>query len=539
MCITPSFVLTAAVGRYGRITDTRKEIERAERYQKAGQNAQAASILRDVLAGDRKNFEANYALAVLYDRAGRADLSLPLFRKAVQLRPDAFEAVLRLGLVERDQGSLADARTHLARAASIRPDSVEALCALGSTHINLNDRAAAFEAFIRALTVQPDSEDINTKLGSLYAISGEPDKAAECFRKVILHRPLCGNAHYGLAFLRRARKETADMDRMQQAFTSPAITDHDKVLVGYALGRACEELAQYDKAFEFISQANKLQHSLVSYSFDEQKSLFDRHMQALNQGFIDHCQECRITEDTPIFVLGMPRSGTSLVEQILASHPQVFGAGEVEYSRFCADDVRRMTGKPFPQDIGTVAPARLRELGLDYIRRLKANAATAPRVVDKLPHNFLRIGFFAALMPNAKIVLCDRDPLDNCVSIYQHQFSADHGYASDLTELGKYYKLYEDLMAYWMELLPGRIHRIRYENLVGAAGVEIRELLKYCELPFHADCLSFHEADRMVVSPSALEVREPLHGRSVGRADNYRQHLQTLINALAGNGAVA
>jgi hypothetical protein len=238
----------------------------------------------------------------------------------------------------------------------------------------------------------------------------------------------------------------------------------------------------------------------------------------LNQGFIDHCKDCRIDNATPILVLGMPRSGTSLVEQILASHPLVYGAGEVEYSRFFADDVRKMTGKPFPQDIGTIAPGKLRELGLQYIQRLRSNAGVAQRVVDKLPHNFLRIGLFAALMPNARIVLCDRDPLDNCMSIYQRDFSASHGYASNLSELGEYYKLYENLMSFWTKLLPGRIYRISYENLVANTEQQIRELLRYCELPFHADCLAFYETERMVVTPSALQVREPMHNKSIGRA---------------------
>jgi Tfp pilus assembly protein PilF len=504
--------------RYCRITDTRKEIDRAQHFLETGQTRQAATVLRNVLAQDKENFEANYALAVLYDRAGRADLSLPLFRKAVQLRADAFDPVFRLGLAEREQGLLADALTHFDKAASIRPDSTEAFSALGSTHVHLNNREAAFAAFAEALALQPDSEEINTKLGSLHAINGEPDKAAERFRQAVLHHPLSGNAHYGLAFLQRTEKQTADMERMEQAFKSPAITDHDKILVGYALGKSCEDLAQYDKAFEFMSQANDLQHALVSYSFEEQKSLFDRHLQALNQGFIDHCKDCRIDNATPILVLGMPRSGTSLVEQILASHPLVYGAGEVEYSRFFADDVRKMTGKPFPQDIGTIAPGKLRELGLQYIQRLRSNAGVAQRVVDKLPHNFLRIGLFAALMPNARIVLCDRDPLDNCMSIYQRDFSASHGYASNLSELGEYYKLYENLMSFWTKLLPGRIYRISYENLVANTEQQIRELLRYCELPFHADCLAFYETERMVVTPSALQVREPMHNKSIGRA---------------------
>lgn len=495
-------------------------------------------MLRSVLATDSNSFDANYALGVLYDRVGRADLSVPLLRKAVGIRPDAFAAILNLGIVERDQGLLADALGHIHKAVSIKPDSTAALNLLGSIHIDCNDRDAAIDAFLSALALEPGSDEINTKLASLYAMSGDPDAAAARFRTAIRHHPLSGAAHYGLAFLRPVAAQAEDVERMELAFQSAAISNNDRVLVGLALAKSYENLAQYDQAFHFVFEANQLQQKSIRYSYADQRALFERHEQALNQDFIAYCENCRIDDDTLILVLGMPRSGTSLVEQILASHPLVHGAGEVEYSRFLADDVRKMTGRPFPQNIGTIAPQRLRDLGLDYIQRLKSNAGSAQRVVDKLPHNFLRIGLFAALMPNAKIVLCDRQPLDNCMSIYQHHLSADHGYASDLSELGRYYKLYEDLMSYWMQLFPGRIYRINYENLVAAADAQIRELLRYCELPFHSDCLSFYETERMVVTPSALQVREPIHNISIGRAKHYERYLQTLIDALARDDSV-
>ena len=514
-------------------------IDRAEQFAKSGQLQQAVAVLRDILAKDADSFEANYALGVLYDRAGRTDLSLPLLRHAVQLRPSAFDVLLHLGIVERDQELLVDALAHLEAAITIQSDSATAHSALASVYVDRNDRDAAIKAFLTALALEPENSEINTKLASLYAMSGDADKAAAGFRAAIRHDPLCGGAHYGLAFLQPTTEHGDDIAGMEQALLSEKLADADRVLVGLALGKACEDRKQYNRSFELTCQANQLQHELTRYSFAEQERMFDRHRQALNQEFIDHCKRSPISDDTPIFVLGMPRSGTSLVEQILASHPSVHGAGEVEYTRFLADEVRRMTGRPFPEAIGTLAPEKLRELGLEYIRKLKGGAGQAQRVVDKLPHNFLRVGLFAALMPNAKIVLCGRDPLDNCVSIYQHQFSADHGYASDLAELGEYYRLYSELMSFWIGLFPDRIYRISYEQLVADADGQIRELLRYCELPFHSNCLSFYEAERMVVTPSALQVREPLHSRSIGRARKYEQHLQPLIEALGRNDSIA
>jgi len=230
----------------------------------------------------------------------------------------------------------------------------------------------------------------------------------------------------------------------------------------------------------------------------------------------------------------MPRSGTSLVEQILASHPAVYGAGEVEYSRHIAEQVRMLTGRPFPQNIESVSPERLRDFAISYIDKVKAHAGTAARVCDKLPHNFLRIGLFVALMPNAKIVLCNRDPLDNCLSIYQHNFSSDHGYACDLAILGRYYRLYENLISFWEEQFPGHVYRIEYEDLVHSTESQVRKLLEYCGLSFHEACLSFHDNSRTVRTPSASQVRQAIYTDAVGRARNYEPYLKPLIQALSG-----
>lgn len=385
----------------------------------------------------------------------------------------------------------------------------------------------------RAVSLDPESIEAHIALGLLHANNGEPEKAAIFYRKAIVLDPQSGDANYGLSSLQITTNRSADAERMEIALRSTDLSDANRVLIGYALGRAYEGLGKYDQAFAVVHAANRCQRKSIFYSRDEQKAMFERHKNALDQCFIDHCRSCCINDETPILVLGMPRSGTSLVEQILASHPEVHGAGEVEHTRRFAEDVSKLTGKPFPQNIASLAPQKLRDLGLEYIKSLRQNAGTALRVVDKLPHNFLRIGLFAALMPNAKIILCDRDPLDNCMSIYQHHFHEGHGYAANLTELGQYYNLYRDMISFWTELLPGHIYRLSYENLVAHTEEQVKALLQYCRLSFHADCLSFHKTARFVSSPSATQVRKPMYRASIGKGGNYDQHLRPLIEALA------
>lgn len=471
----------------------------------------------------------------MYHESGRDDLSLPFLRKAAQLGPDAFRAAFYLGNVERRLGLLADAQIHLKKAAALDPDSAEAHAELGALLIDLDDIDAATNEFRRAVSLKPDSTELNTRMALLHAIAGRPDDAAKFYAAAISSNPFSGDAHYGLAYLRRFRSYDDDLERMEEAYRSAQISDPDRILVGFALGKAFDDLSLHDKAFEYMHQANELQRQSIVYSFCDQKKMFDRHKKAFDQDFVDHCRAFSVADDTAIFILGMPRSGTSLVEQILASHPLVHGAGEVEYSRLFADDVRRLTGRAFPQSIASIAAQKLHDLALGYIKRLRFNAGAARHVIDKLPHNFLRIGLFAALMPNAKIVLCERDPLDTCLSIYQHPMAPDHGYASDMTELGKYYRLYQDMMSYWDRLLPGHMIRIRYEELVEDPDGQVRELLDNCGLPFDPACLSFYETRRIVDTPSALQVRKPIYKSAVGRAKKYHRSLRPLAAALASH----
>ena len=445
----------------------------------------------------------------------------------------SFSAYLYLGVVERDLGMLDNARAHFRRAMSIEPKRAEPHFGLAALHIFVNDIDSALHECRQAFTLEPDKAEVHVKLGSIYTSIGQLDKAATCYEQALSLDPHSGDANYGLAASRDAASMSGEIVRMESSLASPDVSDGNKILTGFALGRIFEQLGQYDKSFAAVHEANRCQRQAVSYSFDEQSAMFERHKDALGQHLIDYCEPCRVFDETPILVLGMPRSGTSLVEQILASHPTVHGAGEVEHIRILAEDVRMMTGKPFPENIDKIAASKLRELVLAYIQRLKVGAGSASRVIDKLPHNFLRIGLFAALLPNVRIVLCERDPLDNCTSIYQHAFSARHGYASNLKELGEYYKLYESMMSFWTELLPEYIYRVSYEDLVDDTDAEVRKLLQYCGLAFHEDCLLFHKTTRYVSSPSAGQVREAIHDRSVGRGKHYKKHLQPLVDALA------
>ena len=488
-----------------------------------------------VLAGDQDNFDANYQLGMLYHRAGRDDLAIPRLQSAVNANPQVFAARFNLGIVQQAQGLLIDAQGNLETANSIKPDSVDARLALGVLLIDQNRVNDATVQFDRALKIDPGNAETTARCAWLNQLKGDQDRAVDLYRRAIELRPLYGDAHHGLALAQKHGQYSDDIKRMELAIGSPEIAEDDQILLGFALAKVFEDLGQIDRSFAYLRAANESQKTAQDFSIQRQTAFFSRHKKAINPRFMAAVSEHAVTDNTAIFVLGLPRSGTTLVEQVLASHPQVHGAGEVEHTRVIVDATQRHSGQPFPEGIEDVAPQVLHDAALRYLSRLRQNSGNSPRIVDKLPHNFLRIGVLSALMPNAKIIECARDPMDTCLSIYRHHFSPAHGYASDLTALGEYYLLYQDLMAYWRELLPGKIYQVRYETLVGDFEAQVRGLLAYCELDFDPRCLSSHHTERLIATPSANQVREPVHDKSVDRWKDFAHHLEPLRSVLAGH----
>jgi tetratricopeptide (TPR) repeat protein len=526
------------------------ELRQARQYQSDGKTALAEQTLRNILLREENHHAANYLLGMLYHQQQQSVQAIPFLQRALAARPDDFVAAFNLGVIQHGQGLLADAQHSLQQAALLAPRNdpenaprnarVQVLLAV--IFRDQGHRDKAFAAVERSLALNPAAADAWVTKGSLLQAGGELEAAIACYATALLHSPLHGDACYRLSLLGRLEDDAEQVRRMESGWQAQAVPAEDRILIGYALGRTCDSRGQYDRAFEYFRAANELQGRSLDWSLESTTAFFERHQRGFSQSFVDRCRDHALNDSTPIFIVGMPRSGTSLVEQILASHPTVHGAGEVEYSRIFEQVVEQRTGRPFPLGIDAVDPAVLAESCREYITKLRsharpedsagAGAGTVQHVTDKLPHNFLRIGLYAAMMPNASIVLLERDPLDTCLSIYQHFFAAAHGYATDLAALGSYYRLYRDLVAQWENMFPGRMHRVRYEALVQDTENQVRTLLAHCGLEFHPDCLAFHATRRSGSTPSDAQVRRPVYRDAVGRWKNYATHLRPLQEAL-------
>lgn len=510
------------------------ELNQAIQCQHNGQLERAIDILQRILALDPQHVEANFALGQIFHRLNRNDLAIPLLQKTATLRPKLFDAVLSLGIVQRAAGRLVDAQASLERAVALKPTSSKAHVTLGLLLVDRNAVDEAERMFQRATALQPLNAEAHAQLGLVHKTRGNLEQALVSYRRAVALNPQYGEAHRGLAYVRTYKEYDKDVELMEQVYRSPATPEHERMLLGFSLGKIFDDLKRYDEAFEYLAEGNRLKRKTFNFSIAANATLLEQHRQVFSRDFVERHRLLGTDDATPIFVLGMPRSGTSLVEQILASHPDVHGAGEVDYLRTLTDEAARLTGKPFPQGVEQLPPGALRNAADTYIAKLKAGANGAARVTDKLPHNFLRVGLIQAALPNAKIIHCERDPLDTCLSIFQHYFSEHHGYASNLEELGQYYRLYQELMTCWHEQLPEPIYRLNYERLTTDTETEVRALLDYCNLPFHSDCLSFHKTERVVNTPSAAQVRRPMYQNAVARWKNYERHLEPLQRALAG-----
>ena len=462
------------------------------------------------------------------------------YERVTKLKPDQGDAHHGLGRSLLALGGLEEALVSLRTAAQLLPQNVDALCDLARILVLLGKYDEAEKYFRRSAELQPDLPLAIAGLASICERRGEIDRAFAIIQPLIE----AGVRHGAVAQLfarvcRRLGRCAQAVDYFETTIEhsiglgNVADLEIGKLQVG--LGRLYDSLDQYDRAFACAEKGNKRLAHLRMQDWD--RGEIEVLLQELQRAFSSETfptlarSACRTTR--PIFIVGMPRSGTTLVEQILASHPMIHGAGELSaIDRMAKSLSARPRQSPYPQCVTTLSSDDLTSLARPHLDTLEAMAAGARHVIDKLPHNFLHLGLIALLFPDARIIHCRRDPLDTCVSIFFADFGARHPYAHDLTELGYYYRWYERLMQHWHDVLPSPMFEVQYEDLVRNLEQNVRDLLDFLGLPWDASCLEFHRNQRTVATASYDQVRRPIHANSVGRWRHYREHLSPLRTAL-------
>ena len=487
-------------------------------------------------AGCRNN------LANLLQETGRPAEALAHYREVLRLAPGHLPARFNLGKALQRLGDFEAAVECFEALCALAPEDPGAWCALGLARHDANRSDAAFDSQRRALALDPALPDAHDAIGALFMERGAFAEAEAAFRAALRHAPGYAPAFGNLVRARRMGPEDLPLVARMRALLARegGLAPGHAADLHFALGKAHEDLADYDRAFVHYREGNRRRRGARRHDREAAAAGVRALAAAFDPAFFARSAGRGDPDPRPVFVTGMPRSGTSLVEQILASHPDCFGAGELPHLervvRSCSAGAGG--GPSLPALAAGFGDADLRALGRAYLDALPAEAGAAARVTDKMPPNWRYLGFAAAMLPGARVVHCRRDAMDVCFSIYAQHFTHRDAWpwAWDLRDLASEYLACERLMAHWARTLPLPMHAVRYERLVRDQETVTRELLAFCGLPFDARCLRFHESDRPVRTASDWQVRQPLYRSSVGRWRRFERHLAPLREALERGG---
>ncbi|MGB6354868.1 MAG: sulfotransferase, partial [Steroidobacteraceae bacterium] len=491
-----------------------------------GRYSASAGCYRDLLSRMPGNGRLHANLGHVLHCLGDFRAAVEHSRRAIELEPRLPEAHLHLGNSLLALNALHDAGAAYRTGLEVAPDHAPLHAAHAMAERALGRLAEAEASARRALALRPEAADTLALLGSLAIDHGRFDQAEEWLRRALAIDPQLPEALASLAALRKMSVADATWRDAAERVLARGVPVAHAINLHHALGKYYDDVDERAAAFEHHRVGNELARgSRLTYDRPEMTQRVTRTLAAFDRGALATLRSNGLISERPVFVVGMPRSGTSLTEQILASHPQVHGAGELLYWIFAADAERKA---PPEQRAATIE-----ELGRAYLEGLAAQAPEASRIVDKLPVNFRHIGLIHAALPGARFIHLERDPLDTCLSIYFQGFSAAHPYATDLGDLAHYYREYRRLMAHWRAVLPpGTLLEVRYEDLVDDPEAWSRRMLAHIGLPWDARCLEFHLTVRPVLTASNWQVRQPISRGSVGRWRRYEGFIGPLREAL-------
>jgi tetratricopeptide (TPR) repeat protein len=480
------------------------------------------------------NVDAINSLANCLRLAGKKEEAGPWFDRALSLQPGHIGALLNKGMLLNELEQHESAEKLLQRVVAVDASNADAWNDLGVARIRQGKTRAALDAYRNATGHRAAPSKAWLNRGVLEQQFGHLDEAEKSLKQALAADPSLVDAHFHLAHLRTHASTADEIGAMENLFGKEGQTPANAARLAYGLGLALEKTSAYDRAFHFMSEAHRILAGEQRFNLRRQHEKVTDSMAFFDAALFRALAEKGSESEHPVFISGMPRSGTTLAEQILASHAQVHGAGEQTIMAELVQALSAETGFHYPDCVGKAASEHLQNAIGRYTKTVWSGAGDARRIIDTTPMNFMVMGLAAALFPNARFVICKRDPMDNCLSIYRQQLTSPHAYAHDLETLGRYYRLHEMLVDHWVSVLGDRVFVLRYESLVDDSENMIRKLLAFCGLPFDEACVAFHRHDREVKSPSASQVRQPIYSSSIGAWRNYEKHLQPLLKALAG-----
>lgn len=492
-----------------------------------GKPEEAMASFRQALQIKPDFAEVHNNLANVLNALGRHEEAVVSSNKALQIRPDIAGIHNNLGIALNELGKHQQAIAAYLEALNINPGFAEVHANLGNALYAVGQPEEAVASYKKALQIKPDFAEALNNLGNVLSSLGHFEEASAVCIKALQVRPDFAVAHRNLSTAKKYQVGDSQLEQMLRLVERHDLPDNDRMHLSFALGKAFEDLGDPDNAFSYLAKANSLRKQELRYDISSDQAFFAKIKSVFSGELPVPDVSGSVKSRQPVFILGMPRSGTSLVEQILASHSGVHGAGELRLLDQSVSTIEWQSGQ--------ISAHQLQSVRDSYLSGLEKLAVSESYVTDKMPLNFQRIGFIVAALPEAKIIHVKRDARATCWSCFKNYFSEKgNGFAYDLHDVAEYFRMYTDLMAFWHEKYPGRIYDLSYEALTENQEEESRNLLEYVGLDWEDQCLSFHENRRAVRTASAVQVRQKMYQGSSEEWRRYETHLEPLVELLKG-----
>lgn len=513
---------------------TKERVATAAQAFARGQTEEAEKICRQVLREHPNEVDAMRLLASIANKLEQRDDAIILLERAVELKPKFAGAWADLAETYTESEKFGEALDAVQRVIKLQPNMPFGHMIRGSILGKKDDHEGAINAFKEALEIEPEHIGSNMGLGNTLKTIGRYDEAVKSYKKCIEAQPLFSEAYWSLANLKTYSFDDDEIKNMEKHVQSQDLTPASKAFFHIAIANAKEKQMKYGEAWYHFHTGNELRRTSEIYDSVTTQVTHDALIETFDEEFVNSTKGSGCQSDAPIFILGLPRSGSTLIEQILASHSQVEGTRELPDISLLG---RRLTkskppGIKYPDAVKHMTDEEKTEYGESYLETSKRYRTDKPRFIDKMPNNFAHIGFIKTILPNAKIINAKRHPLDSCVSSFKQLFYKGQSWSYDLFEIGEYYLEYERMMDHWHSLYPGEIYDIQYENIVNNQEDESRALIEYCGLDWEDSCLKFYENKRSVNTASSEQVRQPIYKGAMHAWKNYESEIGALKDIL-------
>tara|TARA_Y100000590_G_scaffold246568_1_gene277041 strand:+ start:4803 stop:6371 length:1569 start_codon:yes stop_codon:yes gene_type:complete len=516
----------------------KEEIQSAVNVYKSGNLSKAEQVSKKLISSNPKVAFLYNLLGLILTGQKKIDEAAEWYKKGLKIDPSYAMIYNNLGLIsfnKKTETGISEAKNYYKKSIDLDQNISEPFINLGILHAYLNDNDAAINYHKKGIYINPRSPAAHYNLSNVYLALGNFSEAKKHLKETVKLNPNFFLAHRNLSRIIKYTKNDEHLSELERIYKTIKNDDvESNINISFALGKAYEDIKDFDTSFGLYKKANSLCRKKIKFSIDEEIKRFDEITNTFDKNIFSKFKNTGYLDFSPIFIVGMPRSGTTLVEQILSSHDDVFGADEIDFipqlikKRFGNANIDLfLTGAiDFNED-------DFNKIGKEYREKMDKISNNAKRSTDKLPINFQSLGFIKLILPNSKIVHCSRSPQDTIFSIYKNHFPGGAiKFAYDLDELVNYYNLYSDLMMHWNKLFPSFIFNISYENLIMDTKNQIKKLLTFCNLEWQDDCLKFYNNKRPIKTASDIQARNKIFNSSINSWKNYEKHLKKYMDQI-------